>query len=368
MLARRLLDLAPDAMVLVNTEGRIVQVNALVESMFGYARDELLGRPLEILIPPRYRQKHGAHLAHYLEEPRARPMGTDIEIWAMRKDGSEFPAEISLGPMESEEGLLVLSAHRDITERRRMEQVIREKDAQLFAAQRIQERLLPESPPSLSGFDIFGACFPAQFAAGDHFDYLAMPDNCLGIAVGDVTGHGIGSALVMAAVHALLRALAQITGGVEEILQRTNCYLVDGTDPDMFVTLFFAHINPQLMILRYVSAGHPTACILDSLGNVKASLPSTSLPLGIFGDTQFRLSDPISLEPGDIALLFTDGLMDAESPEGERFGENRMAEVARARLDRGSREIVESLHQAVQEFSGGNGLEDDLTIVVVKVH
>ena len=115
------LEAAPDAMVIVGPDGRILLINGQAERLFGYTRTELVGQPVELLVPPRYRHKHPSHRSSYLNGPRLRPMGAGVDLHGLRKDGSEFPAEISLGPVETAQGILVTAAIRDVSERKKVE-------------------------------------------------------------------------------------------------------------------------------------------------------------------------------------------------------------------------------------------------------
>jgi len=257
--------------------------------------------------------------------------------------------------------------HLDITDRKRSEQLMQEREGELIAAQRIQEHMLPHSAPLVPGYDIAGSLLPAEFAAGDYYDYLPMPDGSLGIVVGDVCGHGFSAALLMASTSAHLRSFMSEHSDIGEILRHLNTLLCQETEEGRFVTLVFVQIELASRTLKYANLGHPSGYVLGQSGDVKGVLQSGALPLAIQSDIDLPPNGPIGLENKDIILLTTDGIVEARSPEGAFFGDERMLEVVRANRDRRASEIIQSLQQAVSDFTGLNKPQDDLTAVVIKV-
>ena len=289
-----------------------------------------------------------------------------IEHRIIRPDGAVRWLRDTIVPHHDDEMLVRYDGLvEDVTDRRRAEQSLREQEIQLPVAQKIQERLLPGAPPRLPGFDIGGGSYPAEFTGGDFFDYLAMPNGAVGFAVSDVSGHGFGPALLMASASTLIRLLAETHTDLGEILARVNRFLAKETD-DRFVTLLLACLDPRSRTFRYASGGHPTGYILDSMGAVKAHLKSMAPPLAIFPAAEFPVADPVTLVPGDIVVLLTDGIQEAISPAGEPFGTARLLDAVRTHRTRTAAQIVEDLYQAVCDFSQRRKPADDVTMVVIK--
>ena len=190
---------------------------------------------------------------------------------------------------------------------------------------------------------INGACFAADYAQGDFFDYFTLEDGSVVAAIADVSGHGIDAALLMTSIQARLRSFAEILTGVDEILKRINQAVIRQTDGERFISLIMLRIDPRSGALFYSNAGHPSGYIFNRTGEVKSSLDSTSTPLGIVPDEEFPIGSPFMLEPGDLILLFTDGVFEARSPEGIPFGLERVLQVVRDRIDLPNEAILAGL-------------------------
>jgi phosphoserine phosphatase len=262
----------------------------------------------------------------------------------------------------------MVGSHIDVTDRRVAEQSLRETRVDLLAAQKIQEHLLPKAPPAVAGLDIAGACYPANFTAGDYFDYLTMADGSLVLVIADVMGHGFGPALLAATLQAYLRSVEGTGLGIELMAASLNHLLLRATVDGRFVTAILARLDPQALTIHYVNAGHPSGFVMDDSGAVKAVLESSSIPLGLDPETTFVASGPVSLAGGDLLLLMTDGIAEALSPDHTQFGTQRTLELVRANRAASAHEVIVALREAAGAYSERIGLLDDLTAVVLKVN
>lgn len=236
---------------------------------------------------------------------------------------------------------------------------------ELEIARQIQQRLFPATAPALADFEVAGACFPAEATGGDFFDYIPMSGGCLGLVVGDVSGHGLGPALVMSLVRSYLRALARTHADPGEILTRTNGLVHEDMDDGRFATVFFGRLDPAARTFVAAGAGHE-AYLIGECGPV-ATLKSTGVPLGILDEAEIGQNPAIVLQPRQILLLISDGIIETSSAGGEQFGIARVIETVRLHQNRPVQEIVNALYEAARTHRGNAEQQDDMTFVVVRV-
>lgn len=252
--------------------------------------------------------------------------------------------------------------------RRKAEERLDATDIEFEAARRIQERLLPAAAPALPRFDIAGMTCPAQATGGDYFDYVPMRDKCVGIVVGDVSGHGFGPALLMASTRAYLRAFAQTQSDLGELLSHVNRVLTLDMEDERFVTLFLARLDPRKRSLVYASAGHPTGYVLDAMGHVRLRLPSTGPLLGSASDGSYLASPEIPITTNEVVILLSDGVIEASAPDGMAFGWKRAVSICRLYRQDPAARIVSNLYHAVRAFAQNEPQVDDMTAVIIKAN
>ena len=236
----------------------------------------------------------------------------------------------------------------------------------LRLAARIQQRLFPQNPPHCEGFDIFGDSQPAEATGGDYFDFFPMAGQTVGIAIGDVCGHGIASALTMASTRAYVRALALGDPRPMRVLQLANRALCADAVDGNFVTLMLAQLDPVRRTLSYAGAGHPLGYVLSAFGEVKAVLHSDGPALGIVPEYDFAESQT-TLASGDLVLLLTDGILEATDSREQLFGAERALDVVRDNLHLSAQDIARELYNGTRRFACRSALNDDATSIVIKV-
>lgn len=232
----------------------------------------------------------------------------------------------------------------------------------------IQQSLLPTTVPQCPGMEIGGKSLAPNMVGGDCFDFIRLQGinrELLGVFVGDASGHGIGSALLIVRACSYLRGVALTVSNVSRLLTLTNECLCTHQPTCHFVTAFLMTIDRDNCSLNYSSAGHLPGYILDQRGATRAILRSTGMPLGLDPVTDFP-SSSILLEPGDLVLLITDGVTEAASPDRELFGMERALCVVREHRHLTPDEIITHLFAAVTDHAKDNCI-DDMTAVVIKV-
>jgi PAS domain S-box-containing protein len=364
---RLLWESSPDAVLLMDPDSKIHFVNPAVEAVFGYKPEEIVGQRLPMLLPEDLRSNEARGIEHYLHTGQKVSIPRVIETVGRRKDGHEIVIEVSFSHMELHGERRHVAFIRDITARKRAERELRENQEQFQVAREIQQRLFPKSAPAIEGFDIAGVTYPAEATGGDYFDYLPMMNGKVGVIVADVTGHGIGPALLMAETRAYLRTLAVNREDLGEILASANRILAEDIGQERYVTLFLGRIDPAARLFHYASAGHPTGYALSANGEVKTLLKRTSVPLGINPNAKYNGVVEVALQSGDVVLLLTDGIEEAMAPDESFFGIERTLNVVRQNHEKPAREILDTLYRAVRDFSQNAPQLDDVTAIIIKV-
>jgi len=243
-------------------------------------------------------------------------------------------------------------------EKRRMEE-------ELKVASEIQLRLQPVAPPKLQGWDMTGVSFPCREIGGDYYDYIASKkDNSVTIALGDVSGKGTGAALLMSSLHAAVRAQAQTTASVREVMGEINRYLYENTPSNKFVTLFYGKLNPESGVLTYSNGGHNPPALIQSGGEVN-KLDVGGLPIGVMQNSVYR-EGQVEFRHGDVLIIYSDGITESVNDEGEEFGEARLIEVVRRYVDRSAAGLRDRIDEALSRFVGSAAPVDDMTLMIVK--
>ena len=238
----------------------------------------------------------------------------------------------------------------------------------LDLAMEVQQNLLPRVDPQVKGLDIAGKSDYCEETGGDYYDYLRVEKDKISVVVGDVSGHGISSALLMTTARALLRQRSAIAGSIQEIVSDVNRRLSEDTEESgQFMTLFYGAINLREHIFSWVRAGHDAAFIYDNRSDTFAELGGGGLPLGVAADAAYEQLQQ-TVKPGQIIAIGTDGIWETKNPQGEMFGKARLKDIIRVAARKSAREIIDAVTAALDDFRyPENKKSDDITLVIIKV-
>ena len=354
-LFRGLIEAGPDAMVVVDEAGTIVLVNERAEALFGYPRAELVGQPVEMLLPKPLRRRHMRHRGRFVAEPRARPMGEGLDLLARRKDGSEFVAEISLSPLRTDGGLLVSAAIRDVGQ-----QLLRQ----------LEQALVPRMKIS-PGWELAWRYRPAVHAmllGGDFIGVCERSDGSLALLIGDVAGHGAAAAGTGAMLRAAWLGATQGDLAVEAIPRVLHRLLVNQADhgASTMATACLAEIDQRGRELRLIRAGHDSPLLITPAG-ITAVDSEHGPALGL-SKSGFWPLQRVPLPSDAAIMLFTDGLTERRAtPRSIR----RFEQLA-PRIDKET-VLAKPPEQAIDEIlarifpDGTRELDDDVAVILVNL-
>lgn len=349
-----------DSVVITNIKGVIEYVNPAFEKTTGFNRLEVIGKTPRLL-------KSGEHDQTFYNKLWENILAGNMYMGTIvnkKKNGDLYWSEQTISSMKDSNGVITkfVSVLKDVTELRNQQQ----QEYQMNIAKKLQQRLL-KSNFFMEGFDIAGKTYSAAKTCGDFYDLITFPDNCTGIIIGDVCGHGIGAAFIMAMTRAYLRAFSQKESDPAKILKLVNDRLVDDLDNEHFVTLTIVRIDTAKKIMDYASAGHIPSYLINSSGKTSFIIESTGIPIGIFKDYNYLKSEKIALASDDMLVFLTDGIVESRGTDEIEFGVDRILNFIESHRDTNSKNLIENLYGEVRSFIKDQPQEDDITAIICRV-
>jgi sigma-B regulation protein RsbU (phosphoserine phosphatase) len=359
-LLTRAVEQTADSVVIADREGTIEFVNPAFEATTGYSRAEALGRTPRIL-------KSGVHDKDFytgLWNQLLKGEGFHGTLVNRKKSGELYWAEQTITPIKDGSGRIThfVSVLKDMTEFRKRQ----EQEVQLRLARGVQQRFYDGAARAVDGFDVATVARPAVENGGDYVDVFTLQDGRVCVGIGDVSGHGLDSAMVMALTRAYVRSFAQGEENMAQILGKVNRMLCTDLEENRFVTLLLVCLDRASASLSYANAGHVPGFLITPRGQVECALESSGPPLGLFPDCRFSTSI-VPLTPHQLVILTTDGITEMAGEGDEQFGTAGILEYVRAHAQDTAHDLAEGLYRAARNFAGNNPQSDDITEVVIRV-
>jgi sigma-B regulation protein RsbU (phosphoserine phosphatase) len=324
----------------------------------GYSREELIGKTPLDLATEEFKQFMETNSASILAEEYR-----EIEGTVIAKNGRQVPILIHGSTLRDDSDNIIgnMAFVTDMTEHKKA----------LALAGEVQKSLLPQDKPKVQGLDIAGKNVSCDEIGGDYFDFLWRRDSSKGpfsVVVGDISGHGVDSALLMTTARAFLRMRASQPGTISEIITAMNRHLTrDVLESGRFMTLFYLSIDPNEKRIDWVRAGHDPALVYDPEGDGFEELKGSGVALGVNADFDFQENSMGSLANGQVIAIGTDGIWEAVNSQGEMFGKERFRNIIRQNATAGSGDILNAVYNELNLFTRGRKSEDDITLVIIKV-
>jgi len=355
---RRIVETAAEGFLLMDESLHIIDVNDAYCRLLGYTREELIGKTPLDLATEEFKQFMETNRISILSEEYR-----EIEGTVVAKDGRHIPTLIHGSTLRDDSGNVIgnMAFITDMTEHKKA----------LALAGEVQKSLLPQDKPVVPGLDIAGKNVSCDEIGGDYFDFLWRRDTKKGpfsVVVGDISGHGVDSALLMTTARAFLRMRASQPGTISEIITAMNRHLTqDVLESGRFMTLFYLTIDPAKGSVDWVRAGHDPALIYDPGRDEFTELKGSGVALGVNQDFDFQENNRGGLANGQIIAVGTDGIWEAVNSQGEMFGKERFRNIIKKNAPAGSSDIVNAVFNELNQFTRGRKSEDDITLVIIKV-
>ena len=355
---RRIVETAGEGFILMNEDLVILDVNDAYCRMLGYAREEILGKTPLDLATEEFKQFMLTNKDIILAEEYREFEGSSVA-----KNGRHVPILVHGNTLRDDQGNVIgnMAFITDMTEHKKA----------LALAGEVQKSLLPQDKPLVQGLDIAGKNVSCDEIGGDYFDFLWRRDTQKGpfsVVVGDISGHGVDSALLMTTARAFLRMRASQPGTISEIVTAMNRHLTrDVLETGRFMTLFYMTIDPGNNRLDWVRAGHDPAVMYDPVRDEFEELKGSGVALGVNEAFDYEENYWKGLSDGQIIAIGTDGIWEAVNRKGEMFGKERFRDIIRKNARAGAADILNAVYSELSRFTKGQKSEDDITLVIIKI-
>ena len=355
---RRIVETAAEGFVLMDQDLVIQDVNHAYCLLTGYSRAELLGKTPLDLMTEEFRQLMLAKHEELLKKETRK-----MESVLVSKSGQHIPILIHGSTLRDDKGQVIgnMAFVTDMTEHKKA----------LALAGEVQKSLLPQKDPDIPGLDVAGRNISCDEIGGDYFDFLWQGQTSrtpLSVVVGDITGHGVDSALLMTTARAFLRMRASQPGSIAEIVDAMNRHLAqDVLETGNFMTLFYLTIDHAEDRMEWIRAGHDPAIIYDPATDRFDELKGPGIALGVDAQQQYHASFKDGLQHGQVIAIGTDGIWEARNQKGELFGKDRFLNLIRGNTAGSANDILDAVFQELGTFTQGTRTEDDITLVIVKI-